>query len=127
MIADSSGAGQFRGGCGMRKDVELLAANATAVLLGDRHKNAPYGLFGGQSGSLAQTVLQRGNQEIQLGSKEVLDLQQGDVISFRLAGAGGYGDPARRDPEAVRADVVDGYISRETARAVYGVHIVAQA
>lgn len=124
LIPDSAGAGQFRGGCGIRKDVELLADAATVVLLGDRHKNQPYGVFGGQPGTPARTVLLRGSQEIELGSKEVRDLQRGDVLSYRLAGAGGYGDPGRRDPDAVRSDVANGFISAATARAVYGVDIV---
>jgi N-methylhydantoinase B len=53
-IPDTGGPGQWRGGCGLRKDIELL--NSTAVLshLGDRHVFQPYGLFGGQPGALGQ-------------------------------------------------------------------------
>jgi N-methylhydantoinase B len=120
LIPDSGGAGRFRGGCGIRKDVEMLSDGATVVLLGDRHKNAPYGLFGGASGILARTVLVRNGAEIDLGSKEVKSLARGDVVSYRLAGAGGYGDPLERDPEAVEADVTDGLITRAKADAVYG-------
>lgn len=121
LIQDSGGAGKFRGGCGLRKDVELLADGATVVLLGDRHKNAPYGLFGGQPGAAAQTILLRDRTEVPLGSKEVRRLQRGDVISYRLAGAGGYGEPHERDRAAVQKDVANGFISRETASIVYGV------
>jgi N-methylhydantoinase B len=123
LIEDSSGAGQFRGGCGVRKDVEMLADGATVVLLGDRHKNAPYGLFGGKSGTLARTVLMRDGVEIELSSKEVRKLQRGDIVSYRLAGAGGYGDPRERKREAVQNDVTDGYITRATASSAYGVDI----
>ena len=123
LIPDSSGAGQFRGGCGIRKDVEMLNDGATAVLLGDRHKTAPYGIFGGQPGASAQTVLVRGNEEIQLGSKEVRQLQRGDIISFRLAGAGGYGDPRERDEAAVKDDVSNGFITPAMAAAAYGVDV----
>jgi N-methylhydantoinase B len=55
-----------------------------------------------------------------LSSKEVRELKRGDIISYRLAGAGGYGDPRQRSPDAVRADVIDGFISRATAVNVYG-------
>jgi N-methylhydantoinase B len=120
LIPDSGGAGRFRGGCGVRKDVEVLGDDATAVLLGDRHKKAPYGLFGGESGSLARTVLLRDGAETDLGSKEVLRLERGDIISFRLAGAGGYGDPHERNADAIEADVVDGLLSRAKAVAAYG-------
>jgi N-methylhydantoinase B len=123
LIPDSGGAGEFRGGCAVRKDVELLADDATVVLLGDRHKKAPYGLFGGNSGSLARTVLVRDGAETDLGSKEVLQLSRGDIISFRLSGAGGYGDPQERDSNAVEADVTDGLISRAAATSDYGAKI----
>lgn len=123
LIPDSSGAGQFRGGCGIRKDVEMLNDGATAVLLGDRHKTAPYGLFGGQSGTPAQTVLLRGGEETQLGSKEVRQLQRGDIISFRLAGAGGYGDPRERSAAAVQDDVSNGFITPAMAASAYGVDV----
>ena len=36
-------------------------------------------------------------------------------------GGGGYGDPLERDPEAVRADVREGFVSAERAREGYGV------
>ncbi|MCP5155919.1 MAG: hydantoinase B/oxoprolinase family protein [Ectothiorhodospiraceae bacterium] len=120
LIQDSGGAGRFRGGCGLRKDVELLASEATLTLLGDRHENAPYGLYGGLPGARAQTVLNPERNAEPLGSKAVRTLQRGDVVSFRLAGAGGYGDPRERDPEAVRRDVDDGYVSAHAARETYG-------
>lgn len=118
-IEDSCGAGQYRGGCGTRKDVEILCNDATVVLLGDRHKSTPYGLFGGKPGSAARTVLIRDGQEIDLGSKEIRKLKRGDVLSIRLAGAGGYGDPRKRTPDALRKDIADGYISREKAKELY--------
>jgi N-methylhydantoinase B len=121
LIQDSSGPGRFRGGCGMRKDVEMLTEGATVVLLGDRHKSAPWGLFGGGEGAKARTVLIRGGQEADLGSKEVARLQRGDIVSFRLAGAGGYGDPALRDRAALREDLTDGFLSREGIARQYGV------
>jgi N-methylhydantoinase B len=33
---------------------------------------------------------------------------------------GGYGDPRRRDPEAVRRDVAERFVSAEAARTIYG-------
>lgn len=119
-IQDSCGAGRFRGGCGVRKDIEIQSDGAAITLLGDRHKFQPYGLFGGYPGSLASTTLWRGDNPIPLSSKESKSLEKGDVISFQLAGGGGYGDPKQRSREAVEIDVVDGYISVEKAMQVYG-------
>lgn len=121
LIQDSAGPGRFRGGCGMRKDIEMLTEGATVVLLGDRHRTAPWGLFGGGEGAKARTVLIRGGQEAELGSKEVARLQRGDIISFRLAGAGGYGDPALRDRAALIEDLKEGFLSRESIARRYGV------
>jgi N-methylhydantoinase B len=47
----------------------------------------------------------------------------GDSIHFQSAGGGGYGNPLERDPEAVEADVFNGYVSVEQAKADYGVAI----
>ncbi|MCB1742064.1 MAG: hydantoinase B/oxoprolinase family protein [Gammaproteobacteria bacterium] len=120
LIPDSGGAGTYRGGCGLRKDIELLSAKATMTLLGDRHLHAPYGVFGGHAGARARTLLVRDGESTELGSKAVCELRRGDLVSFRLAGAGGYGDPHKRDPDAVRRDLADGLVSVEAARAVYG-------
>ena len=115
MIADSCGPGRFRGGCGVRKDVELLCDEATVVLLGDRHLKPPYGLFGGEPGTVARTVLVRDGVESDLGSKEVRRLKRGDVVSFRLAGAGGYGPACERNQDRIHEDLADGYITQAAA------------
>jgi N-methylhydantoinase B len=43
------------------------------------------------------------------------------VISLQPGGGGGFGDPLDRDPERVREDVVNGYVSLEGAARDYGV------
>ena len=120
LIPDSGGAGKHRGGCGIRKDVEILCAGAIVSLLSDRHRFAPYGLFGGQPGQRGQTVLIRDGQSIELGSKERRQLQRHDIVSVRLAGAGGYGPPQERAPELLRRDVERGLVSAQAARDLYG-------
>ncbi len=90
------------------------------TLLGDRHKRRPYGLFGGHPGRAAETVLNPDGAAVRLGSKEILQLRRGDVVSFRLSGAGGYGEPRERDRARVRRDVADGYVSRAAAAEIYG-------
>lgn len=46
-----------------------------------------------------------------------------DSLYLAMTGRGGYGDPPGRDPARVREDVVEDYITLETARRVYGVVI----
>ena len=120
LMADSGGADKYRGGTGLRKDVELLAESAVMTGLGDRHVNPPFGIFGGKPGALAHTILNPNGNAQELGSKEVVNLMKGDVVSFQLSGAGGYGDPAERDPAKIKADLADGYVTPDGARNHYG-------
>ena len=58
-------------------------------------------------------------------SKWVRTMRRGQVFRGEMAGSGGYGDPFQRDPEAVLRDVRSGWVSLASARADYGVAIVA--
>ena len=119
LIQDSGGAGAMRGGCGLQKDIELLAGSATLTLSGDRHIKAPHGMAGGQSGALASSTLVRNGEAIELVSKQTVDMKKGDVLQLRLSGAGGYGSTGKRDPARIEADLADGYISKAAANRDY--------
>ncbi|MEK9923052.1 MAG: hydantoinase B/oxoprolinase family protein [Rhodospirillales bacterium] len=121
LIQDTGGAGKYRGGLGLRKDIELLAEEAIMTGLGDRHDTQPYGIFGGKAGARAETILNPDTHPQTLGSKDVTSLKRGDIVSFRLAGAGGYGPPVDRDLKAIKRDIADGYISVNAAARDYGV------
>jgi N-methylhydantoinase B len=123
-IPDSAGAGTFRGGCGIRRDLRLLADEGKLTNLSERQRFAPYGLFGGLPGRLACTVVNPGPDEQVVNGKQSRELAHGDVISFQQSGAGGYGDPLARDPARVLDDVLDEYVSIEAAREQYGVVVV---
>jgi len=127
LIRDSGGAGTFRGGCGIRRDMQFLADEGLLTNLSERQKFPPYGLFGGHPGMLARTVINPGPGEEIVPGKASLVFAYGDVISFQQSGAGGYGDPLARDPRRVLDDVRDDYVSVEAARARYGVVIVERA
>ncbi len=123
LIPDSAGAGKFRGGCGIRRDMKFLAEDGKLTNLSERQRFAPYGLFGGGRGALARTVINPGPGELIVHGKESADFRYGDVISFQQSGAGGYGDPFARDPARVLEDVLDGYVSLAQAEGAYGVVI----
>jgi len=119
---DSGGAGEFRGGLGLRRDIEVRDHTARFSLLAERHKHAPYGLAGGEPGGLGaayhfdgETYDADGEGE-RLPQKSVHDLDPGSVVSVRTPGAGGFGDPDERDPAAVLRDFRLGKITREYAR-----------
>jgi N-methylhydantoinase B len=113
LLRDTGGAGFTRGGCGLAKDIELLAGTATLTLLGDRHIKAPHGMAGGKPGALASSTLVRNGVETPLISKQMLDMQSGDVLRLRLAGAGGYGPASEREQSRIDDDLADGFISPE--------------
>ena len=125
LIRDSAGAGRQRGGCGVRRDMRFLADDGRLTNLSDRHVVPPYGLFGGEPGALARTVVNPGPGEVVVHGKESRAFAYGDVVSFQQSGAGGYGDPFEREPAAVLEDVRDDYVSVEAARARYGVAITS--
>jgi N-methylhydantoinase B len=47
----------------------------------------------------------------------------GEKVKIMTGGGGGWGPPSERDPEAVRRDVREGYVSAETARRDYGIEV----
>jgi N-methylhydantoinase B len=91
----SGGAGQFRGGDGVVREVELLT-DAQVTILSDRRKIQPYGLNGGDPGALGRTVLISGNNERVLAGKDSVHAKSGDRIRIETPGGGGYGDSKKR-------------------------------
>lgn len=121
-VPDSGGAGKYRGGNGLRRDAKILADSVRFTNLSDRNVVPPYGLFGGEPGALGSTIINPGTpEEVVVGSKASLDLSYGDVVSIRLAGGGGYGDPRERDLIAIERDLRLGLVTREHAAAAYAV------
>lgn len=119
---DSAGAGQFRGGLGLEKVFEATTTDVTVSHRGERFASSPWGLYGGRPAARARAcVIRADGRREDVPSKKMLTLHPGDQLWEYVAGGAGYGDPLERDPDRVRADVLDGKISREAARADYGV------
>lgn len=114
---DSCGAGQWRGGAGFQRSYEILTDNAQVAHYSDRFEGHAAGLFGGGPGASGSCEILRDGEVIRLRSKDAFQLRRGDVVTIRLGGGGGYGDPALRPPEAVRRDAEDGIVSTERAAA----------
>ncbi len=123
LIEDSEGAGQHRGGLGLRRDYRFIDHEVSFTVLSDRDRWGPEGLAGGQAGGKARYILDPEGQHVELGSKTTIALAADTIFSYRTCGGGGYGPPHQRDPQAVAEDVREGKVSAERARAAYGVVI----
>jgi N-methylhydantoinase B len=119
---DSCGAGQFRGGCGIKKVYRFLA-DGSITYQDDRAHTFPYGVAGGRPGTPSKkTLIRATGEEVDLPSKvSGVPVYEGDRLVFETAGAGGVGDALERDPEAVAKDVRWNLITREAAESEYGV------
>ncbi|HLI14790.1 MAG TPA: hydantoinase B/oxoprolinase family protein [Acidimicrobiales bacterium] len=129
---DSAGAGRHRGGLGIERVLEVAADVITVSVLADRAKVPPWGLFGGQPGSLTRVELRRAGERDFASFQEHFGLVspskfsnvrlvRGDQVRLVSPSGGGYGDPATRDPALVAADVREGFVSRESAERYYRV------
>lgn len=120
---DSAGAGLHRGGLGAVYEIEALT-DADVFLLGERGVFAPFGVAGGTPAALNRFVWQsdEGEKSPPLASKVTdVKIRDGQRVRLETPGGGGWGDPKRRDAEAVARDVRLGYLGAEAARSAYGV------
>ncbi|WP_433528185.1 hydantoinase B/oxoprolinase family protein [Micromonospora sp. CA-263727] len=119
---DSGGAGRFRGGCGLRRDIRFVSSGEFLSVI-KKTRSAPWALAGGLSPEPNQVVVFAGTGREARVSTCRTGVVAGDRVSLLTAGGGGHGDPGLRDPEAVRRDVAEGYVSAEAARDIYGVDV----
>jgi N-methylhydantoinase B len=124
-LADTGGAGEFRGGVGLVREYRVLVDDVYFGVRSDKNLYPPHGLFGGEAGSPSRNLINPGNGERRVPSLPVLPITLGrdDVFRHEMAGGGGYGDPLDRDPALVREDVLDQKVTVAHARAAYGVAI----
>jgi len=114
------GAGQHRGGYGLVREYEILAEGCVVHASFGRTLNLPWGMEGGEDGSA--NALERlradGGRETH-GRIGALAVGPGDRVRLITGGGGGWGDPARRRPEAVARDLRDGLLTPAEARRHY--------
>jgi N-methylhydantoinase B len=121
LIPDSGGAGKHRGGLGSRLFIRLLAP-ATFYSFIEKGKSPHWGFEGGKDGLRNFALVQSAAK----GKFEVLKtsgipLSAGDTVIVTAGGGGGYGNPLERSVEEVHLDIINGYVSIESAQQDYGV------
>jgi N-methylhydantoinase B len=120
-VPDSCGAGRYRGGVGVRRSYRLLADEALLQMRTDRVKFLPYGLDGGEPGGPSRNFMEIDGERRELPGKITTQIGKGTLIVHEQAGAGGFGNPLEREPEAVLEDYLDGKISAGFAQRHYAV------
>jgi N-methylhydantoinase B len=122
LIADSGGAGEFRGGLGIRREY-LNLADARFSIRSMKHLIPPNGCAGGGSGRRGDLWINPDTPAAKRLPTRYADypLRAGDIFRLDTPGGGGHGDALARDAERVLADVREGLVSREAAERDYGV------
>ena len=118
---DSGGAGKFRGGLGLDSKVRNLVEGRWNLLQTGRRNCPPWGLWEGKPGAVSDFLLRLPEQsDWQSVDVALHPVPSNSGVIIRTAGGGGWGSPLERDPEKVRMDVLEGFVSLEAARNEYG-------
>jgi N-methylhydantoinase B len=121
-VAAQGGAGRNRGGIGVVREYRLRGGVDTSGYgsVGGSERR-PWGLAGGGEGTTNYLEYVRDGAVERRGRVAHVPLDDGQLVRSVTGTGGGFGDPRERDPERVRDDVRDGYVTLEYAREVYAV------
>jgi N-methylhydantoinase B len=123
LIADTEGAGRFRGAPSAYAEFGPIAGcDLTVIYTADGTVNPALGVRGGGAGARARALKrERDGTLTPLPACHGLTLEPGEFIVSQSTGGGGYGSPLERPAEQVRHDAQEGWITRQRARNAYGV------
>lgn len=124
ILPDTEGAGRFRGSPGAFVEYGPVDCTIEAIYVSDGTVRPPIGARGGLGGAPAQQFKRgKDGRAIPVEAAGHIFLEPGETILSISCGGGGYGPPRERDPERVREDVTEGWISAKRAQDVYGVRV----
>jgi len=129
-VQNSGGPGRSRGGAALMRGYRLLADEAVLIMRSDRRAVPPYGLSEGYPGTPSWNLINAGTPEqeiLPVCPMQSTPMKKGDEFLHIQAGAGGFGDPLLRAPEAVLQDTLNELITVAYAADVYGVVITGEA
>lgn len=121
MVTDKGGAGQWRGMPGTLNLKKVLKP-CTAMTWMVSHEHPLRGLLGGEDACPYENRYLVGTpDEFEVTNTAHVALPAGAVMAYQNGGGSGFGPAIKRDPQAVRDDVLDELVSIEAARERYGV------
>jgi N-methylhydantoinase B len=120
-VEAGGGYGAYRGGFGTIREYRIESDSGGTLLASlGRSVQTPWGIDGGQDGTSNYfEVIRASGETLRGGRVTSLPLAKGDIVRIVTGNGGGWGEPADRAPERVRADIENGFISIETALRVY--------
>jgi N-methylhydantoinase B len=115
--SDRGGAGRTRGGLGQRLVLRNPSTDPVSfTFYRPQLRHPPRGYARGMPGTVGRVHIN--GEPLRDG---VMRLAPGDEAILETPCGAGFGPPHERDPERVREDVRQGYVSTSSAREVYGV------
>ncbi|MFA1820128.1 hydantoinase B/oxoprolinase family protein [Virgibacillus oceani] len=120
LVDGSGGYGEYRGGMGIRREIEILSDNSVVTLSTERQKIAPWGLFAGGNGKTSQSLLITADgKKTPLSSKVTMNVEKGSTVILKTAGGGGYGEVEKRQQECIEEDITSRKIDQMEAAENY--------
>lgn len=121
---DAEGAGRWRGAPGHVLEYGPRDHTMTVSYMGDQIQYPPKGIKNGSAAAPSGVCkIDPDGDRSELPGAGTVEIEAGETVLNLKSGGGGYGDPYKRPPEAVRDDVREGLVSVERAREVYGVAV----
>ncbi len=110
LIPGSGGAGEHRGGLGLRRSYRILTDEVRLTTMIERRRIPPWGVFGGKPGRAFRIHVNPGGSDPTGVGKGTFRLRGGDLVVVESAGGGGHGDERARPRDLVDLDVAEGYV-----------------
>jgi N-methylhydantoinase B len=124
IVPDSEAPGRWCGSPNVLVEYGPVGTSMTVLYAADAVVNPALGVRGGHAGKPSGQQKRTATGElVELDAVGSLVLADQERVIGYYGGGGGYGPPFERDPQLVRRDVEEGWITSERAREVYGVEL----
>jgi N-methylhydantoinase B len=121
---NSGGPGKYRGGLGLITEMTNLKEGRWSLSNAGRRTCTPWGLWDGKNATASRNYMRRPGENEPTAMDPVRTLAEpNSAVMVATAGGGGWGSPLEREPGAVLSDVIEEFVTLQSARDDYGVVI----